>query len=90
LLKQSEINLVKNIDRYGSKKTIFASDIDEDIYKRGRPFGGQAWCIEKSFKIIHHDFPNKFFLYLFIRNLASSHELVNLSFLLSFVRSYFS
>ena len=41
-----------------NKSILFKSDIDFD-YVKGRPFGGQAWFINKNYKIINFEFINK-------------------------------
>ena len=51
-LRPNEINLLKNIT---DKAILFRSDIDEK-YVKGRPFGGRAWIINNSFKLINSDF----------------------------------
>ena len=52
--KNHEIKLIRDISA-ANKTVLFKSDMD-DKYIKGRPFGGQAWIIEKSFEIIDHEF----------------------------------
>ena len=59
-LRRSEINLLKNIT---DKAILFRSDIDEK-YVKGRPFGGRAWIINNSFKLINSDFLNRHVSYV--------------------------
>jgi hypothetical protein len=62
--KQNEINLIKTLDHDNKSKTIlFKSDIDNN-YKKGRPFGGQAWVFNKSYTIIKHEFLNRHLSYI--------------------------
>ena len=59
-LRPNEINLLKNIT---DKAILFRSDIDEK-YVKGRPFGGRAWIINNSFKLINSDFLNRHVSYV--------------------------
>ena len=65
--KQNEINLLKSLPNdEKSKNILFKSDIDLN-YKKGRPFGGQAWIINKTFTIIYHEFVNRHLSYIQIK-----------------------
>ena len=59
-LKPNEVDLIKNITE---KNVLFQSDMNES-YRQGRPFGGQAWIINKSFKIINSDFLSRHISYV--------------------------
>ena len=61
-LKKNEIDLIRKISRK-EKNILFKSDMDEN-YSRGRPFGGQAWLIDNSFRILEHDFLSRHLCYI--------------------------
>ena len=56
--KDKKINHNKNI--------YFKSDIEYD-YTKGRPFGGQAWFVNKSFKVISNNFLTRHLSYIHIQ-----------------------
>ena len=65
-LKKNEINLLRDILPSTNKKTIlFESDMQE--ISRGRPFGGQAWLIDKSYEILDNKFLNRHVSYVHIK-----------------------
>ena len=62
-LKQNEGILIQSLCK--NKNILFKSDIDSN-YVKGRPFGGQAFLIDKSFRIIESDFLNRHLSYIHI------------------------
>ena len=56
--KPNEINLIKDLADHSNKFLLHKSDIDQ-TYKRGRPFGGQSWIIDKNSKLIENSFINR-------------------------------
>ena len=66
-LKPNEIHHLKELPLENSGKSVlFKSDIDFE-YVRGRPFGGQAWLINKNFKLINFEFLNKHLSYIHLK-----------------------
>ena len=61
--KPTDINLIKEIASYSDKNFVYKSDIDHN-YKKGRPYGGQCWLIDKKFKILENKFINRYLSYL--------------------------
>jgi hypothetical protein len=65
--KQNEINLLKTlIPDQKSKSILFKSDIEHN-YKKGRPFGGQAWILNKSYTVLTHEFLSRHLSYIQIK-----------------------
>ena len=61
--KPTDINLIKEIASYSDKNFVYKSDIDHN-YKKGRPYGGQCWLIDKKFKILENKLINRYLSYL--------------------------
>ena len=64
--KPNDINLIKEIASFSSKYFVYKSDIDHN-YKKGRPYGGQCWLIDKKFKILENKFINRYLSYLHLK-----------------------
>ena len=74
--KQNEINLVKNLSTENKgKNVLFKSDMDSN-YSRGRPFGGQAWILNKTLNIINHEFFNRHLSYVHLKKNGIEYMLV--------------
>ena len=56
--KPNEVNLIKDLALKSNKNFLYKSDIDH-TYKRGRPFGGQGWLLDKNYDLFEHRFINK-------------------------------
>ena len=63
LTKPNEVNLIKDLALNSNKNFIYKSDIDHQ-YKKGRPFGGQAWILDKNYDLLEHRFLNKHLSYI--------------------------
>ena len=61
--KPNEVNLIKDLALSSNKNFIYKSDIDHQ-YKKGRPFGGQAWILDKNYDLLEHRFLNKHLSYI--------------------------
>ena len=59
-LKQNECTLIDSICK--KKSYLFKSDMDFN-YRKGRPFGGQAFLIDESIKVLESDFLNRHLCY---------------------------
>ena len=65
----NDINIIKDIAKSTNKNFYYKSDMSSKA--RGRPFGGQVWLVNKSFRIVEATFISRYlsFVNFFINNL---------------------
>lgn len=64
----SEENILMD-DMFPNDNCLFYSDMDikDSFGRRGRPYGGKCWLIDKSFEIIDYAFVNKDVSYVMLK-----------------------